>query len=84
MRQTAEFRYAHVGKGGPAAAKLLELPYKGGLSMLVILPDADDGLEAVERALAKEGLEGKWGKMSREEVLVESPPIHASPARRSS
>ena len=41
--------------------------------MLVVLPDADDGLDAVERALATDGLEGKWSKMSNRKVRVSLP-----------
>lgn len=43
MSQRASFRYAQV-----PGAKLVELPYQGGLSMLVILPDSVDGLAQVE------------------------------------
>jgi serpin B len=73
MHQTARLRYLHVGKGSPAASKLLNLPYAGGLSMLVVLPDADDGLEAVERGLTAEDLEGWQGKMRETEVRVGLP-----------
>jgi serpin B len=43
MRQVSSFRYAHA-----SGVKLVELPYKGGLSMLVVLPDDVDGLEKIE------------------------------------
>ena len=43
MRQVSGFRYAQV-----RGAKLVELPYKGGLSMIVVLPDDIDGLEKIE------------------------------------
>jgi serpin B len=39
----------HAGLGG---VSLVELPYKGGLSMVVFLPDEVDGLEAVESRLS--------------------------------
>jgi serpin B len=40
-----------------AGARLLELPYAGGrLGMLIVLPDAVDGLPAVERRLAADSL----------------------------
>jgi len=47
MRQSDEFRYAEV-----AGAKLVELPYKGGLSMIVVLPESNDGLSRIEDRLA--------------------------------
>jgi serpin B len=43
MRQLSDFRFAQVG-----GTKLVELPYKGGLSMILVLPQAVDGLERVE------------------------------------
>jgi serpin B len=43
MRQVSDFRYAKV-----RGAKLVELPYKGELSMIVVLPDDVDGLETIE------------------------------------
>jgi serpin B len=43
MRQVSGFRYAQV-----RGAKLVELPYKGGLSMIVVLPDDVDGVEKIE------------------------------------
>ena len=45
LQQT--LRHAKVG-----GASLVELPYKGGLAMVVILPDEPDELDAVERRLA--------------------------------
>jgi serpin B len=46
MSQQARFGYAEV-----PGAKLLEMHYTGsGLSMLVVLPDAKDGLQKVEQA----------------------------------
>jgi serpin B len=47
MRQVDEFRYAEVD-----GAKLIELSYKGGLSMIVVLPEHDDGLPQIEDRLA--------------------------------
>jgi serpin B len=46
MRRTAELRYGRVH-----GAQLLELPYRGGLSMLLALPDAPDGLANLERRI---------------------------------
>jgi serpin B len=49
MSQVSSFRFAHLHD-----AKMVELPYKGGLSMLVVLPDDVDGLETIEDEL------GNW------------------------
>ena len=43
MKQLSSFSYAEV-----RGAKLVELPYKGGLSMIVVLPNDVDGLERIE------------------------------------
>ena len=47
MAQFGWFRHASA-----RGVSLVELPYKGDLSMVVILPDDADGLEAVERRLS--------------------------------
>ena len=47
MTRTAPLRHATV-----RGAALVELPYDGGLSMVVVLPDAVDGLEDVESRIA--------------------------------
>lgn len=47
MAQSGWFRHASAG-----GVSLVELPYQGGLSMVVILPDDADGLEAVESRLS--------------------------------
>lgn len=55
MYQVAYFRYAH-GDG----VKVIELPYEGNeLSMLIVLPDAPQGLAAVESALTPRTL-ARW------------------------
>ena len=73
MDQTSDFGYAHVGEG-ESAARVLRLPYKGGkLSMVVVLPDADDGLDAVERTLTAEKFEGWLGAMRKTKVRVGLP-----------
>ena len=46
MAQEGTFGYTRGG-----GAQLLELPYRGGLSMIVVLPDDEDGLPSVERAI---------------------------------
>ena len=57
-----------------ARAKLLELPYRGdALSMLVLLPDAVDGLGALEGRLTAESLERWVAAAGRRDVLVYLP-----------
>ena len=54
-----------------AAMKVLELPYKGDdLSMLVLLPDAMDGLAAVEANLTAENVRRWTTGLARQDVLV--------------
>jgi serpin B len=48
MRQRSRFRYAQV-----QGAKLIELPYHGGLAMVVVLPDAIDGLGEIEDEISR-------------------------------
>lgn len=55
MIQESEFRYAHAGR-----VRLLELPYTTAqLTMLIMLPDARDGLRDVEASLSAEQL-AQW------------------------
>ncbi len=57
MAQTAEFKTASIEE---PAARLIELPYYGGdLGMVIILPEAVDGLAEMEKALTVENL-GAW------------------------
>jgi serpin B len=46
MRTVGELGYGRV-----AGAELLELPFRGGLDLLIVLPEAADGLPAIERRL---------------------------------
>ena len=67
MRQVSHFRYAQV-----RGAKLVEMPYKGGLSMIVVLPNDVDGLEKVEDRLGSSYAE--WiGAVEYKEVDLELP-----------
>ena len=54
--------------------KVLELPYKGDdLSMLVLLPDAPDGLPALEGRLTADVVGGWTRGLARQDVLVYLP-----------
>jgi serpin B len=57
-----------------AGLKVVELPYEGDeLSMLVLLPDAADGLPALEARLTAETVRGWTSGLTRQEVLVYLP-----------
>ena len=47
MQRQASFKYARA-----RGVRILELGYRGDLAMVIVLPDATDGLEAVEDRLA--------------------------------
>jgi serpin B len=69
MRQKSGFRYQD-GDGFAA----LELPYEGEeIAMLVVLPDEVGGLEALERSLTPEMLEGWIDDLQDERVDVVLP-----------
>jgi serpin B len=56
------------------ALKVLELPYKGDeVSMLVLLPDAPDGLPALEAALTADTYRAWTTDLARRDVLVYLP-----------
>lgn len=69
MNQNGEFRLA-VASG----LQILELPYAGrDLSMLVILPDAVDGLPQIEEQLSLENLDAWRGGLGMMDVMVSLP-----------
>ena len=76
MHQTGSFRY--LARGG---LKALELPYEGGgLALLVVLPDAVDGLPAVEGSLDAGALEALVAGLAPARVHVEVPKFEVNPA----
>ncbi|MCX5675086.1 MAG: serpin family protein [Planctomycetota bacterium] len=69
MHQTAQFGYCD---GGDFQA--IEMTYKGdALSMVVLLPKAQDGLAAIEKTLSAETVAGYTAKLSRHNVQVAMP-----------
>jgi serpin B len=77
MQQTESFRF--VEKDG---VKALELPYRGhGMSMLLVLPDQVDGLEAVERSLTEQRLHELVAALTPERVAVALPKFEVNPAQ---
>jgi serpin B len=79
MRQRAEYRFVQL-----PGFRLLELPYQGDdLAMVVLLPDAVDGLAAVERQLSGANLAAWLGRLNsagRYEVALGLPRFSASTA----
>jgi serpin B len=66
MTQEQEFRYAEW-----EGLQVLELPYVGNdLSMVVLLPEATDGLAALEEALTVENLDRWTNRLRQREVVV--------------
>ena len=69
MSQTATFPFFHGG-----GLRVLELPYAGGeMSMIVVLPDANNGLAAIEKALTPEKIAEWERKLAPAEVAVTFP-----------
>ncbi|MEJ7597942.1 MAG: serpin family protein [Kofleriaceae bacterium] len=77
MNATEQFRYAHAN--GLAA---LELPYKGGsMSMLIVVPDAVDGLPALERSFDAGKLDALVSSLKPERVWLQLPKFEIAPAQ---
>jgi serpin B len=76
MRRTGDYGFAEQD-----GVKVLEIPYKeGAMSMIFVLPDAVDGLEAIERKLTS-AQAGEWiSALSSESVNVVLPRFEVSPA----
>ena len=69
MTQTDDFRYARAGN-----VRALELPYVGGeFSILILLPDANDGLAALEKALTSATLSAWDSRLKQTLVEVTLP-----------
>ena len=66
--------FAHVD-----GVRIVELPYVGGgLSMLIVLPDAIDGLDAVERSLTPAALDRWAAALKPHETVVRLPRFRSS------
>ncbi len=77
MHQTKSF-----GAGYSAAdhLKVVELPYRGGdLSMVVLLPDAVDGIGDLERKVRWDRIDGWIGALHRQEVVLALPRFRVAP-----
>lgn len=75
MRQTGSFRLGHL-----EGATLIELPYVGeALSMVIVLPDAADGLPAVEQGLDAASLEAALAAATPQRVDLRLPRFRIEP-----
>jgi serpin B len=75
MRAERRFAFAENGQ-----AKALSLAYKGGaLSMLFVLPEARDGLPALEESLTASGLESLVGSLRQQKAFVLLPRFRVEP-----
>jgi serpin B len=75
MHQVAAFGYAEAD-----GLQLLEMPYAGGeLAMLVALPEANDGLGALEAGLSAERLAGWVERLEIRPVRVALPKFRIEP-----
>lgn len=76
MHQTGSFSFAETD-----GVKLLEMPYRGGdFAMVFVLPNARDGLAAVEQRLTAERLDGWLSTMQADRIEVALPKFEIDPA----
>ncbi len=76
MHRTGDYRYAEQD-----GVKVLEIPYEGeDLAMVFVLPDAVDGLEAVERQLTSVHFDDWMNAVRKESVHVVLPRFEINPA----
>jgi serpin B len=69
MRQTEAFRFLRA-----SGVRVIELPYEAkGLSMVIVLPDAVDGLAAIEQGLTAERLEEWIAALKPQRVVLSLP-----------
>jgi serpin B len=77
MTKTSHMR---LGTVADAKAKVLELGYEGGeYSMVVVLPDDEKGLAAVETALTAEGLSSALAGATDQRVALKLPRFEIEP-----
>lgn len=71
MHRTGEVAYAAIPE---AKVSLVQLPYVAeGLAMVIVLPDAEDGLGALEAELDANALQGWIGKVATRKVDLALP-----------
>jgi serpin B len=73
MRQREELAFTETDD-----VQMVQMPYRGGdFAMLVVLPKRSDGLDAVEKALTAEGLDGWIAKSEPRRVILSLPKFRA-------
>jgi serpin B len=71
MFQKDDFRFGEAKFAGDREVKVLDLPYKGGqLSMVVLLPEAKDGLVELEKHFSADKLQQWLHAAKRQKVSV--------------
>ena len=76
MNQVEHFKFAATD-----GVKLLEMPYEGGaFAMTLVLPDAPDGLDALEGRLSAKTFDGWVSALKHERVVVALPKFEVNPA----
>jgi serpin B len=80
MNKTDHFKFAQHQTSGQIAFTAVELPYKGkSMSMLVIVPEAVDGLAALEKSFDAKQLDSVVGALKHERVWVQLPKFEIAP-----
>ncbi len=76
MSQTEQFRFAATD-----GVRVLEMPYAGGdVAMTFVLPDAPDGLDAVEKRLSTATIDAWTSALKPDRVAVALPKFEIAPA----
>jgi serpin B len=76
MHQQARFAYAEAD-----GAQVLQMPYAGGeLGMMIVLPEASDGLGDLEAALSAARIDGWAARLEERMVNVALPKFRVDPA----
>lgn len=71
-----EFRYAKTNN-----ADVVEIPYQGGnMSMIIIVPSSDTGLEAVELGLSSNKLRSLRSQLRRQKITLRMPRFTIDPS----
>lgn len=75
MHQTGMFRYAATD-----GVKVVDLPYQNGaLAMTLVVPDAIDGIDAVEARLTPAALDGWLAAATQSNVNISLPKLEIAP-----
>jgi serpin B len=76
MNQVEHFKYAVID-----GVKVLEMPYEGGaFAMTLVLPDATEGVDGLERRLSNKAFDSWVAALKSERVIVALPKFEVNPA----